>query len=160
MTSELAILVEGVIMGRVFEQTDRGGTLSFQYDPGWIELEDAFPLSVSMPLTDAPYRQRFIKTFLWNLLPENPAVLEAWEKKYHVSRNNPFGLLKHVGEDVPGALQLVQPGAPGAAVRYFYAASLSGQDPATLGDEGRAVLRDRFDQPGRLAKSGEALQAR
>jgi Antirestriction protein/HipA N-terminal domain len=36
-------------------------------------------------------------------------VLEAWEKKYHVSRNNPFGLLKHVGEDVPGALQFVQP---------------------------------------------------
>lgn len=55
------------------------------------------------------YRQRFIKTFLSNLLPESPAVLEAWEKKYHVSRNNPFGLLKHVGEDCPGALQFVQP---------------------------------------------------
>jgi serine/threonine-protein kinase HipA len=109
MITELIILVEGVIMGRVYEQTDRGGTLSFQYDPGWIELADAFPLSVSMPLTATPYRQRFIKTFLANLLPESPAVLEAWEKKYHVSRNNPFGLLKHVGEDVPGALQFVQP---------------------------------------------------
>jgi serine/threonine-protein kinase HipA len=109
MITELVILVEGVIMGRVCEQTDRGGTLSFQYDPGWIELKDAFPLSVSMPLTETPYRQRFIKTFLSNLLPESPAVLEAWEKKYHVSRNNPFGLLKHVGEDVPGALQFVQP---------------------------------------------------
>ena len=109
MITELVILVEGVIMGRVYEQTDRGGTLSFQYDPGWIELEDAFPLSVSMPLTEAPYRQRFIKGFLSNLLPESPAVLEAWERKYHVSRNNPFGLLKHVGEDVPGALQFVQP---------------------------------------------------
>jgi serine/threonine-protein kinase HipA len=109
MITELVILVEGAIMGRVYEQTDRGGTLSFQYDPGWIELKDAFALSVSMPLTEAPYRQRFIKTFLSNLLPESPAVLEAWEKKYHVSRNNPFGLLKHVGEDVPGALQFVQP---------------------------------------------------
>lgn len=109
MITELVILVEGVIMGRVHEQTDRGGTLSFQYDPGWIELKGAFPLSVSMPLTEPPYRQRFIKTFLSNLLPESPAVLEAWEKQYHVSRNNPFGLLKHVGEDVPGALQLVQP---------------------------------------------------
>jgi serine/threonine-protein kinase HipA len=109
MITELVILVEGAIMGRVYEQTGRGGTLSFQYDPGWIALKDAFPLSVSMPLSEAPYRQRFIKTFLANLLPENPAVLEAWEKKYHVSRNNPFGLLKHVGEDVPGALQFVQP---------------------------------------------------
>ena len=108
MIAELVVLVEGVIMGRVFEQSTRGGTLSFQYDPGWVTLKDAFPLSVSMPLSEAPYRQRFIKTFLSNLLPENPAVLEAWEKKYHVSRNNPFRLLKHVGEDVPGALQFVQ----------------------------------------------------
>lgn len=109
MTTELVILVEGVIMGRVYEQTDRGGTLSFQYDSDWLDLKDAFPLSVSMPLTEASYRQRFIKTFLANLLPENPAVLEAWEKKYHVSRHNPFGLLRHVGEDVPGALQFVSP---------------------------------------------------
>lgn len=109
MITELVILVEGEIMGHVYEQTGRGGTLSFQYEPGWLGLKDAFPLSVSMPLTEAPYRQRFIKTFLSNLLPENPAVLEAWEKKFHVSRNNPFGLLKHVGEDVPGALQFVPP---------------------------------------------------
>ena len=34
MITELVILVEGVILGRVFEQTKRGGTLSFQYDPG------------------------------------------------------------------------------------------------------------------------------
>jgi hypothetical protein len=56
-----------------------------------------------------PYRQRLIKTFLSKLLPENPAVQEVWEKRYHVSRNNPFGLLKHVDEDVSGALQFVQP---------------------------------------------------
>jgi hypothetical protein len=30
MITELIILVEGVIMGRVYEQTNRGGTLSFQ----------------------------------------------------------------------------------------------------------------------------------
>jgi serine/threonine-protein kinase HipA len=109
MISELIVLVEGLVMGRVFEQTKRGGTLSFQYDPDWIRLKDAFPISVSMPLTEAPYSQRYIKTFLTNLLPENPAVLEAWEKRYHVSRNNPFGLMKHVGQDLPGALQFVQP---------------------------------------------------
>lgn len=107
MIDDLVILVEGVILGRVFQQTARGGTLSFQYDPAWLETQDAFPLSVSMPLSEAPYRQRYIKPFLMNLLPENPAVLEAWEKKFHVSRNNPFGLMKHVGEDLPGALQFV-----------------------------------------------------
>lgn len=109
MISELIVLVEGSVMGSVLERTTRGGTLSFRYAPGWIQLKDAFPLSVSMPLIEAQYSQRHIKTFLTNLLPENSAVLEAWEKKYHVSRNNPFALMKHVGEDLPGALQFVQP---------------------------------------------------
>lgn len=68
MITELLILVEGVVMGRVFEQTKRGGTLSFQYDPAWLALKDAFPLSVSMPLSEAPYRQRAIKTFLAKLM--------------------------------------------------------------------------------------------
>jgi len=54
MITELVILIEGVIMGRVFEQTKRGGTLSFEYDPGWLGLKDAFPLSVSMPLAGEP----------------------------------------------------------------------------------------------------------
>lgn len=49
MITELLILVEGMVMGRVFEQTKKGGTLSFQYDPAWLALKDAFPLSVSMP---------------------------------------------------------------------------------------------------------------
>jgi serine/threonine-protein kinase HipA len=107
--NELIALVEGEIMGRVLEQTDRGGTLSFQYEPGWLGLRDSYPLSVSMPLSEIAYRQRNIKPFLWNLLPENPAILEGWEKIYHVSRNNPFGLLQHVGEDCPGAAQFVRP---------------------------------------------------
>jgi serine/threonine-protein kinase HipA len=158
MITELIILVEGVIMGRVYEQTDRGGTLSFRYDPSWIELKDAFPLSVSMPLTEAPYRQRFIKTFLSNLLPENPAVLEAWEKKYHVSRNNPFGLLKHVGEDVPGAVQFVQPDRlaeyqnPGPAqIQWLSVAELT--DRMALLRNDAAAFRLADDQ-GRMSLAG------
>jgi serine/threonine-protein kinase HipA len=158
MITELVLLIEGVTMGRVFEQTDRGGTLSFQYDPGWIELEDAFPLSVSMPLTEAPYRQRFIKTFLSNLLPENPAVLEAWEKKYHVSRNNPFGLLKHVGEDVPGAIQFVQPDRladyqnPGAMQIQWLTATQLAERMALLRKDA-AAFRLATDQ-GRMSLAG------
>jgi serine/threonine-protein kinase HipA len=158
MITELVILVEGVILGRVFEQTKRGGTLSFQYDPGWLGLKDAFPLSVSMPLSEAPYRQRFIKTFLVNLLPENPAILEAWEKKYHVSRNNPFGLLRHVGEDVPGALQFVQPDRiaeyqdPGPArIQWLTADELS--ERMALLQKDAAAFRLANDQ-GRMSLAG------
>lgn len=158
MITELIVMVEGVIMGRVYEQTDHGGTLSFRYEPSWIDLKDAFPLSVSMPLTEAPYRQRFIKTFLSNLLPENPVVLEAWEKKYHVSRNNPFGLLKHVGEDVSGAIQFVQPDRlaeyqnPGPAqIQWLSMAELT--DRMALLRKDAAAFRLANDQ-GRMSLAG------
>lgn len=109
MTSELLAVIEGVVMGRVIEQTKGGGTLSFQYEHSWLALNQAFQLSVSMPLSEAPYKHRVIRPFLLNLLPENQAVLRRWEMEFHVSANNPFRLLQHVGEDCPGAAQFVRP---------------------------------------------------
>jgi hypothetical protein len=41
--------------------------------------------------------------YLWNLLPENPNVLQRWAQQYHVSAGDPFKLLGHVGADVPAA---------------------------------------------------------
>lgn len=108
MATELLAVVEGEVMGRVVEAA-RGGTLSFQYESSWLDKPDAFPLSVSMPLAEVVYRQRIIRPFLANLLPENPAVLATWEREYRVSRANPFGMLRHVGEDCPGAVQFVRP---------------------------------------------------
>jgi len=49
-----------------------------------------------------------IRPFLQGLLPDNPAVIEAWGKRFQVSPRNPFDLIKHVGEDCAGALQFVR----------------------------------------------------
>ena len=47
--------------------------------------------------------------FCRGLLPDNPAVVEAWGKRFQVSPRNPFDIIKHVGEDCAGALQFVRP---------------------------------------------------
>lgn len=47
---------------------------------------------------------------MWGLLPDNAIILDAWGRRYQVSANNPFGLLAAVGEDCPGAIQLIEPG--------------------------------------------------
>src|SRR5262249_42801651 len=41
------------------------------------------------------------------LLPENPLVIDRWARHFQVSPADPFALLAHVGEDCPGAVQLV-----------------------------------------------------
>lgn len=105
--SELLVVIEGEVIGRV--QSDKAGRITFGYEPGWLDAAKAHSLSVSMPLARIVYSQRAVWPYLWNLLPENPNVLQRWAQQYHVSAGNPFKLLTHVGADVPGAAQFIPP---------------------------------------------------
>lgn len=50
-----------------------------------------------------------IESFLWGLLPDNPQILDAWGKRFHVSSRNVFRIIRHVGEDCAGAVQFLHP---------------------------------------------------
>lgn len=90
---------------------DEHGKLSLRYAPAWAENPENFPVSLSLPLGNKEIGHPTVSNFLWGLLPDNRWVLDAWAKKFHVSPNNPFALLSHVGEDCAGAIQFRQPGA-------------------------------------------------
>jgi serine/threonine-protein kinase HipA len=105
--SELLVLIEGELAGRVL--ADRSGRYSLSYEKSWRESPQSHSLSVRMPLAAITYPQKSVWPHLWNLLPENPNVLERWAQLYHVSAANPFKLLAHVGADVPGAAQFIAP---------------------------------------------------
>ena len=105
--SELLVLIEGELAGRVL--AEKSGRLSLSYEKAWRALPQSHSLSVSMPLAQMTYSQRSVTPYLWNLLPENPNVLQRWGQQYHVSAGNPFKLLSYVGADVPGAAQFITP---------------------------------------------------
>jgi serine/threonine-protein kinase HipA len=105
--SELLIIIEGALAGRV--HADKSGRLSLTYERSWRTSPQGYSLSVSMPLADITYSQKSVSSYLWNLLPESPNVLQRWAQQYHVSAGNPFKLLAHVGADVPGAAQFIPP---------------------------------------------------
>ena len=67
-----------------------------------------------MPLGNISYLHNKVSPYLWNLLPENPNILQRWGQQYHVSAANPFKLLGFVGADVPGAAQFYPPADLGA----------------------------------------------
>lgn len=104
---ELLFLIEGELAGRI--RADKSGRLSLEYETAWRESPGGYSLSVSMPLEVAVHSHRAVWSYLWNLLPENPNVLQRWGQQYHVSAGNPFKLLTHVGADVPGAAQFIPP---------------------------------------------------
>jgi serine/threonine-protein kinase HipA len=104
--SQLFALMDGQWMGTVTSLSSR---LSFDYADQWYENPDAYPISLSMPMSTRRHGRSRIEPFLWGLLPDNEQVLQNLGQRYHVSPRNVFRLLAHVGEDVAGAVQLVRP---------------------------------------------------
>ena len=105
--SELLVLIEGALAARV--HADKAGRLSLSYESEWRESPEGYSLSASLPRSPIIYPQKSVSPYLWNLLPENPNVLQRWAQQYHVSAGNPFKLLTYVGADVPGAAQFISP---------------------------------------------------
>ena len=107
MSKEIVAILDGRETGRVVQ--DNRGRLSFTYNEQWRAADDAYPLSLSMPLALAEHGNAKIDPYLWGLLPDNEIVLDRWASKYHVSARNAFALIASVGEDCAGAIQFVRP---------------------------------------------------
>lgn len=107
MSKELVVLLGGSEVGRV--RRGLRDRLTFVYDEAWRNAPNAFPLSLSMPLTAKEHGPASIEAFLWGLLPDNELVLQRWARKFQVSARNVFALIGHVGEDCAGAVQVVPP---------------------------------------------------
>lgn len=109
------MLLEGRVAAAVVQ--DGRGRLSLTYEDSWREWEDAYPVSLSMPLARASHGDEVLRSFLQGLLPDNTEILERWASRFSVSARNPFALLTHVGQDCAGAVQLVPPDHIDAVLR-------------------------------------------
>lgn len=99
MTAQLFVLLGEHDVGRLTR--DKTGSLIFEYEEAWLADESAYPLSISMPLTQARHSGDVVAAYLWGLLPDNGIILDGWAKRFKVSARNPFALLANVGEDCP-----------------------------------------------------------
>jgi serine/threonine-protein kinase HipA len=64
-------------------------------------------LSLAMPLTGARHPNRVVTAWLEGLLPDNLAVREEWGRRFQVPARNAFSLLRHVGREAAGAVQVL-----------------------------------------------------
>ena len=67
MNGELLALLDGRETGRVAR--DVRGKLSFTYNEEWRNADNAYPLSLSMPLALERHGNDKIDPFLWDLPP-------------------------------------------------------------------------------------------
>jgi serine/threonine-protein kinase HipA len=115
--TRMNVFLDGVLAGEL-EQLP-GGALSFTYNTDYASGRNPTPLSLSMPLSATRHGNRVVSAWLEGLLPDNLAVREEWGRRFQVSARNPFALLRHVGRDAAGAVQVlpVDVDPPDAAVR-------------------------------------------
>lgn len=101
----LRAYLDGVSVG-TFEQTPQGA-LSFAYHEDYRRDPESTPLSLSMPLGRDRHGNKAVRAYLDGLLPDSPPARQRWGREFNVSANNPFALLRHVGMDAAGAVQIL-----------------------------------------------------
>lgn len=97
---------QDVPMGRLEALDDEN--IRFSYTPQ--ALEAGQPISLSLPLTDAPVGDMLARAFFDNLLPENEQMAQVMDRE-GLDRADIVGILAHVGGDCAGAISCVPSGA-------------------------------------------------
>ena len=105
MSQELDVYLDGVHVGRLTQTS--AGAVTFSYGAAYERSVNPTPLSLSMPLARPLHKNRVVSAWLEGLLPDNLAVRAEWGRRFQVSARNPFSLLRHVGRDAAGAVQVL-----------------------------------------------------
>ncbi len=102
----LSVFMNGTLVGKL-EKMNTGG-LQFSYHSSWLQLANARPISLSLPLIEKTFTGDIVYNFFDNLLPDNPIIKSRIQTKFKTPTSKPFDLLASIGKDCVGAIQLIQ----------------------------------------------------
>jgi len=108
-STRLSLWMNGIAVGTW--EVDSAGKHHLTYEDGWLELDYGRPISLSMPLRPtAPYSGDVVRNFFENLLPDNRAIRERLQARFHARSTSAEDLLAEIGRDCVGALALLPEG--------------------------------------------------
>src|ERR1700740_32165 len=110
----LNVFLNGRLVGRLRRQAS--GAIDFQYDESWLGWEQAFPVSLSLPLREDRFIGDPVIAVFANLRPDNDEIRGRLAERVRAGGYDAYSLLAAVGRDCVGALQFLPDGAdPGPA---------------------------------------------
>ena len=118
----LPVYFEERLVGDVHEDADGP---RFVYAASWTEDRQAFPISISMPLTEREVEPARFLTWASNLLPEAEQLVVI-SRQLGVAQTDILALLDAIGRDTAGALSF---GAPGLTSTERWQRIETGDDP-------------------------------
>lgn len=97
------IYVNSTLAGILIED-DMG--YEFLYDKDYLKRDSATAISLTLPLTDKPYRDKVLLPFFDGLIPEG-WLLDIAEQNWKISARDRFGLLLACCKDCIGNISVV-----------------------------------------------------
>ena len=96
------VYVRGIKAGILIE--DENG-YKFQYIPEYLSLENAEPISLTLPLSSKSYSEKVLFPFFDGLIPEG-WLLDVAEKNWKIDARDRMGLLMVCCKDCIGAVEI------------------------------------------------------
>ena len=78
----------------------------FRYDTDYLHRNDAVAVSLTLPLTDKPYRDKVLFPFFDGLIPEG-WLLDIAEQKWNISGRDRFAMLLACCQDCIGNVSVL-----------------------------------------------------
>ncbi len=86
------------------------GAIDFAYDTTWLDWENAFPISLSLPLRPERYIGEPVAAVFDNLLPDFEPLRSRVAQRVGAAGTDAYSLLSVIGRDCVGALQFLPEG--------------------------------------------------
>lgn len=96
MAKELSVRLNGIEVGTL---SLINGKMEFLYND-----KTEYSISLSLPLSKEPYKEKICRAYFGGLLPENPNMRDLLSKKYKININDDFKFLEAIGRDCAGAI--------------------------------------------------------
>ena len=100
----LHIVINGIHVADLIKHANQ--PLTLVYAPTWLNHPRRRSLSLSLPLQSRQLEGSTVKTFFENLLPDNPVTVSRIVRQFHLGSSDTFTVLKAIGRDCIGAIQL------------------------------------------------------
>lgn len=97
------VLLNNVLAG-ILTEDDMG--YEFQYDSDYLKSEMVTAVSLTLPLTDQPYRDKVLFPFFDGLIPEG-WLLDIAEQSWKISARDRFSLLLACCKDCIGNVSVI-----------------------------------------------------
>ncbi len=94
----------GNILAGILTEDDMG--YEFKYDTDYLNSEDVKAISLTMPLTEKPYRDKVLFPFFDGLIPEG-WLLDIAEQSWKISARDRFSLLLACCKDCIGNVSVL-----------------------------------------------------